>query len=150
MPSYRLEIKRFEKNIKFFKWGAIITLLLAIIRIVFDPSIFNGTAKLGDFMMSLVPIMLFTQYRKTAKRWGGQFIEWNEFQIIFKTREYDKTTVEIEDIESIDIKLDTIIVRTKQNDYEINIEDYTAYEDRLQLKDNFERVRKSLKHSNSL
>ncbi len=150
MSHYRLENKRFEKNIKFFKWGAIITLFLAIIRIAFDADLFQGSAKLGDFMLSLIPIMFFIQYRKTAKKWSGQFIEWSDSQILFKTREYDKTTVELDDINSIEIKLDRIILRTKEEDFEINIEDYTEYEDRLQLKNNFERIKEKLEDSSTL
>jgi|SRR5690554_338990 len=150
MPNYRLENNRFEKNIKFFKWGAIVTLFLAIIRIAFDSNIFHGTATFGDFMLTLIPVGLFIQYRQTAKKWGGQFIEWTDNQIIFKSRKYAKTTIEITDIESIEIKLDLIIIKTIENNYEINIEDYTEYEDRIQLKNNFERVKEKLKHNTSI
>ena len=94
--------------------------------------------------------MFFIQYRKTAKKWSGQFIEWSDSQILFKTREYDKTTVELDDINSIEIKLDRIILRTKEKDFEINIEDYTEYEDRLQLKNNFERIKEKLEDSSTL
>ncbi|WP_310991034.1 hypothetical protein [Aequorivita marina] len=147
MQNYRLENNRFEKNIKFFKWGAIITMFLAIMRIGFDSDIFKGSATFGDFILTLIPVGLFLQYRQTAKKWGGQFIEWTDNQIIFKSRKYDETTIEIDDIESIDIKLDMICIKTKEKNYEINIEDYTKYEDRFELKSQFEIVNEKLKHN---
>lgn len=131
----------------FFKWSGIITLILAIIRVAFDDSIFNGTATIGDFISLLIPIVFFLQYRKTAKKLGGQFIAWTDNQLLFKTRDLNKTTLEIDTIEAIEIKLDAIIIKTNEAVYKLNIEDYTAYEDRLQIKRNFEHLKQTLPQS---
>lgn len=147
MLPQRIENRRFEKNLMFFKWSGIITLILAIIRVAFDDSIFNGTATIGDFISLLIPIVFFLQYRKTAKKLGGQFIAWTDNQLLFKTRDLNKTTLEIDTIEAIEIKLDAIIIKTNEAVYKLNIEDYTAYEDRLQIKRNFEHLKQTLPQS---
>ena len=140
----RIENYRFEKNIKFFKWGVGITLILAVFKIVLTPDILNGGGKMTDFLTTLIPIGLFFQYRSTAKKWGGQFIEWKENEISFKTRKYDSTTIKMEEIQSVEIRLDLIIISTLQKKYEINIEDYTEYKDRIRLKDNFGKIKEKL------
>lgn len=70
MSGSRIENKRFEKTIRFLKWGAIISLLIAILKIAFNSTVFNGKATPDDFILTLIPITLFLQYRKTAKKMG--------------------------------------------------------------------------------
>lgn len=93
---------------------------------------------------TLIPITLFLQYRKTAKKWGGQFIEWSDHQILFKSRNHASTTIELADLEAIEVKLDFIILKTKETKYEINIEDYTEYKDRIHLKNHLEKLKEKL------
>lgn len=140
----RIENTRFEKNIKLFKWVAILSFLLVIVRILFDLEIMNGGGKLSDLFTSLIPVGMFFQYRSTAKKWGGQFFEWKENEVEFKSRKYDKTVVTHNSIIQINIKLDIIEIKTNDKLYEINIEDYTEYNDRLRLKNNFEQLKKKL------
>ncbi|WP_226389698.1 hypothetical protein [Penaeicola halotolerans] len=144
MLEDRIENYRFEKNIKFFKWGAIITLLLAVFKVAFTPDILDGGGKMADFLLTLIPIGLFFQYRSAAKKWGGQFIEWKENEISFKSRKYNLTTIHLSNIESIDIRLDVIEIRTSEQKLDINIEDYTKYEDRIRVKDNFKKIKEKL------
>lgn len=144
MLNDRIENRRFEKNIKFFKWAAVITLVLAVLKIAFTPDILKGGGETADFLTSLIPIALFFQYRSTARKWGGQFIEWKENEISFKTRNYDHTTIHLSSIESIDIRLDIIEIKTSEQKYDINIEDYTKYQDRIRLKENFNKIKEKL------
>src|SRR5690606_25967603 len=97
-----------ERNLKFLKWAAVITLLVAIFQILLTPEILNGGGRMVDFITTLIPVGLFLQYRSTAKKWGGQFIEWKENEVSFKSRKYDHTTIKMEDIVSINIQLDII------------------------------------------
>lgn len=150
MIKDRIENKRFEKNINFFKWSAAITLILALAKISFNPNIFNVSGKASDFMISLIPIFLYIQYRNVSKKWRGQFIEWTENEISFKSRKHDNTSINLTEITSINIKLDIIEIETKRENYSINIEDYTKYEDRLRIKNNFEKIKEKLSLFHSL
>jgi hypothetical protein len=140
----RLENKRYEKNINLYKSAAVITLILAIFKVIYTPNIFTGFAKPVDFITSLIPIVIFIQFKRTAKKWGGQFIEWRENEVEFKSRKYDKIIVHYNNITSINIKLDIIKIETEQKKVEINIEDYTEYEDRIRLKSNFEKIKNEI------
>lgn len=142
MTIDKIENRRFERNIWFFKWSAIITLLLAILKIIFFPEIFDGSGKAGDFFLLLLPISFYFNYKRTAKNWGGQFIEWAENSISFKTRNYASTIIETKEIKNIDIALDVIRIQTSEKEFEISIEDYTNYEDRIRIKDNFKQYGK--------
>jgi hypothetical protein len=144
MTIDRLDNKHYEKNINLYKWAALITLILAICKIIYTPNIFTGFAKPVDFITSLIPIVIFIQFKRTAKKWGGQFFEWRENEVEFKSRKYDTTIIHYNDITSINIKLDIIEIETKQKKFEINIEDYTEYEDRIRLKSNFEKIKNEI------
>lgn len=146
MPYQRIENNRNEKNLRLFKWGAILSLVLAAIRITIEPQILSGVSTI-DFILLLYPIPLFILYYRTAKKWGGQFIEWKEDEISFKSRKYDKTTILLSDIKSINIYLHIIEIETLNAKYKINIEDYTAYSDRVQLKSNFEKVKNQVENA---
>lgn len=146
----RLENKRYEKNIKFFKWVAIGSFIAAIARILSEPNILTGAGKTFDYVITLYPIGLYFQYRKTAKNWNGQFFEWKQNELKFKSRKYDKTIIAYTSIKSIEIKLDFIYIETTENSFEINIEDYTEYEDRMRLKENFKKLKNKLHSINTI
>ena len=110
----RIENKRFEKNIKLFKVLAIIATILAVYRILSTPDIFTGTGKLMDFGTTLIPIILFFEYRRKSKNWGGQFIEWTNEHLNFKTRHSERTSIANTSITGIEIKLDEILVSTSE------------------------------------
>jgi hypothetical protein len=146
----RLENRRYEKTIKRYKWLVIITLPLIIVRLALDPGILNNGAKLGDLLTTLLPLGFFIQYKATAKKWGGQFFEWRDSEVEFKSRKYDKTIISHESILQINIKLDIIEIQTKNKLFEINIEDYLEYSDRLRLKNNFKELSNRLSTSGTL
>ncbi len=148
MLNDRIENRRIERNLKFFKWAAVISLLIAVFKILLTPEILNDGGRMVDYITTLIPIGLFLQYRSTAKKWGGQFIEWNENEISFKSRKCDNTTIKLVDIKSIDILLDIISIITLDKKYEINIEDFTNYKDRVRIKGNFEKVKLKLSTQN--
>ncbi len=148
MVENRIENRRYEKNIKLFKWLAIASLILIVARLSLDSSILTNGAKLGDLISTLFPLAFWFQYRITAKKWGGQFFEWRQNEIEFKSRKYERTTIPFDSIKEIDIRLDIIEIKTVNQLFEINIEDYTEYEDRLKIKKNFELVKNKTKHNN--
>lgn len=137
----RIENKRFEKNIKLFKWLAIISIIPIIGKLILNPEILTGKGTFLDYAINFIPVFLFFEYSRKAKNWGGQFIEWKEGKISFKLRKVSENTIEYSNIESIEIKLDNIIITLKDGEkYDLNIEDYTEYEDRLRIKENFKRI----------
>lgn len=140
----RLENHRYEKNIKFFRWLAIASAGLALLHIGLNPQILNGDGKALDFFNLLLPIVFYFQYYKTAKNWKGQFFEWRENEIEFKSRKYPRTIISHKELLDITIKLDLIILETTKTTFEISIEDYTEYEDRIKLKSKFEELKKQL------
>jgi hypothetical protein len=142
----KIENKTVERKMKFLKWSAIIMLILSLLKIYMNPDIFNKVGSSFDFIIFLLPLYLFYEYRKNAKNWNGQFIEWNDNEIIYKTREEHTTILKYVQIQSIDIKLDEIILNTKEGEQrKIYIEDFEEYSDRVRIKKNFESLNNKLK-----
>ena len=143
--SFRIENKRFEKNIRLFKILAILTAVLAVSRVVSNPEIFSGTGTLLDFGIMLLPIVIFFEYRSKSKNWGGQFIEVTDSELCFKTRKNQQITVQLGSITNIEIKLDQIILQTTDSgEQTIVVEDFTEYSDRIAIKNNFAELKKKL------
>ncbi len=143
--TFRIENKRFEKNIKLFKILAIITSILAAGRLITNPGIFSGSGTIFDFGTMLFPIVIFFEYRRKAKNWGGQFIEVSDTELNFKTRKNEQTTVQLNSITNIEIKLDQIILQTSDaGEQSIIVEDFTEYSDRMAIKNNFAELKKKL------
>jgi hypothetical protein len=142
---FRIENKRFEKNIKLFKVLAIITAILAVFRIISNPDMFSGTGSLLDFGTMLLPIVIFFEYRRKAKNWGGQFIEVSDTELNFRTRKNEQSTILLNSITNIEIKLDQIILKTSDaGEQSIIVEDFTEYSDRMAIKNNFAELKKKL------
>ncbi|MFT6718717.1 MAG: hypothetical protein ACJAY8_001113 [Sphingobacteriales bacterium] len=137
----RIENKRHERNIKLFKWGTIISLLHLVIRISCGIAFVDAGFDLADLVSVFVPISMLYHYFSTSKKWGGQFFEWREKELEFKSRKYDTTTISHSSILQINIKLDIIEIQTQDSIFTINIEDYTEYMDRVRLKTNFEELK---------
>lgn len=64
--------------------------------------------------------------------------------ISFKTRKHPPTAIEIKKVKNIEIELDTIKIFATNKEYFLDIEDYTKYEDRMRIKNNFEIVKENL------
>ncbi|MEP5792398.1 MAG: hypothetical protein ABJ313_15785 [Cyclobacteriaceae bacterium] len=143
--QFRIENKRFEKNIQLFKILAAIIAVLAVFRVVSNPEIFSGTGTMLDFGTLLLPIVIFFEYRRKAKNWGGQFIEVSDTELSFKTRKNEQTTVQLNSITDIEIKLDQIVLQTADaGEQTIIVEDFTEYSDRMTIKNNFTELKKKL------
>ncbi len=141
----KIENNRYEKNIKLFKWVAYLSIIPIGYKLVtiFISSEFKTNAY--DLISLAIPLILFFNYKRTAKNWGGQFIEWNNDILTFKTKDIKEIIISIENINKIEIKLDSILILTNENKtLLINLEDYTDYKDRLRIKKNFEAYSKSL------
>jgi hypothetical protein len=116
-------------------WLAIGSLIVGLISLY---DVINGERQVIDYLFTLMPIFFYLKYRHTAKNWGGQFIEWNDNTIKYKTRQTKETTLQISDIKTINILLDKINFELKDNsERTLIIEDYTEYADRLRIKQNF-------------
>jgi hypothetical protein len=72
---------------------------------------------------------------------SGQFIEWTTDTIVFKLKnETLPKTIQRNLVDSVNIHLDTIEVIDKTNQkFLLDISDFDKYEDRLKIKDNFEK-----------
>lgn len=147
MITDRMNNTRYEKNLKNYKRLAIGALILLVFQVLMAPVTFRDGFKLADTLTNLLPFTLLIHYYFTAKKWGGQYMQWTEDYFAFKSRKYPETQLPLSGIISIDIKLDTITIETKQQRFEINIEDYTEYEDRLRMKENFRILAEKLEHS---
>jgi hypothetical protein len=136
------EIKtdRIEKFDKFFFYGAIATAIIAILKIFLNPTILTGGGKLLDYIISLLPIYMFFNFRqKTANR-KGQFIKWTEDSIQFKSKDTE-CKIFISEIKDIKIGLDKIDLHLENGSTQtINIDDFTNYNDRLRIKENFGKL----------
>lgn len=110
---------------------------------------FSTIGYLLDCLLMVFPIYLMFRGLRNFKGRTGQFIEWREFDIQYKLKEYDSVKIiSIETIMNINIGLDKIIVETTINNYIIDIEDFTKYETIKRIKNNFERIKKAVsKHT---
>lgn len=131
----RVESKRAEKILLFIKISSITFLFLIIMM-----AIKTKNVRLSDFRgFGWSSVMLANAYTVFSKR-KGQFIEWREDEIEYKTRS-EEATIETKDIKNISIHLDVISIKSFQNqNYEINIQDFTKYEVRLRIKENFTKL----------
>lgn len=95
-----------------------------------------------DFAFTLLPIVLYIEFLRKAKNWGGQFIEISANQVSFKTRDSGDVAIAINDITHIEIKLEQIIIRKSDaTEHTIIVEDFTEYEDRMAIKSNFTELK---------
>ncbi len=92
----------------------------------------------------VMPFILFWQYQKKYRVKGTQFIAWNTESIRFKTPEIPKTEVPLNQITAITIRLDEITLETEENSWQLNLEDYSKYEDRMAVKNFFTKLQGQL------
>jgi len=138
----RIENRRFDKSNNLLKWLAIISLPIVVLYIANSTDGFKSFSSKLDLISFITPLFLFIFHRNRTKKWGGQFIEWKEDGVEYKSRESDIVSINFQDLSDIVINLDTIIFKLKNGlDKELLIEDYTEYEDRIRIKSNFESVK---------
>ncbi|MCE3228234.1 MAG: hypothetical protein K0S32_2785 [Bacteroidetes bacterium] len=135
-----ISIDRIEKSRKFLFYGAIVTAIIAVLKIFMNPEILTGGGKLADYLISLLPIYLYFSFRKKTSSRKGQFIKWTENSVVFKSRGSENQIL-LTDIHNIKITLDNIDLHLKDGSTKtINIEDYSDYDDRMRIKGNFEKL----------
>jgi hypothetical protein len=98
------------------------------------------------FFLLVPPISIILFIRKNRGNRSGQFVEWWNDKIIYKSKGVeDKTIIAADTIKEIKISLDQIEIQSQdQQIYLINIEGYSDNDMRLRIKSNFEKYRKGI------
>ena len=140
----RIKNKRHERSFKYFTWFAWIYLGMAIVKFALEPEIFKGVGSIADFTITLLLIGFLFYYRNSVKKLTGQFIEWTDERISYKDR-ITEQIIPISDLEDIEIKIDDIVLCTRDEEcFIINLDDFIEYEDRKAIKAKFEELRVEL------
>ena len=138
----RVESKRAEKASKLFFYLGMASLILVTLKICLRQ---NRTQPVGywfDLLVITFPIYFMVKGYKGLKNRMGQFIEWQEHQILYKLRE--NTTehcIPIEIIKEVNIGLEEISLITIEGKRTLNIADFTDYETIKRIKKNFENIK---------
>jgi hypothetical protein len=138
----RIEAKGMNKMIKQLKWVAIGSLSLLIIRVLFLTDNFSELNFL-DALLFLSPLLIYLRYRKEFDKKIGQYIEWSDNIIKFRTKDIENQIL-INSISSIEIKVHQILISTDDHNYKIDIEDFKNYKDRQTIKNFFKNQKKKL------
>ena len=135
-----IQTNRIEKNEKLFKYLAILTGVLAVLKIILRPEILSGDGSVIDYIISLSPIFFYFYYQSKTSKHKGQFIKWTKKSIEYKSKDVHNV-ITIDAVQAIKINLDSIDIQLKDGSTQtINIHDYTEYDDRLRIKSNFEKI----------
>jgi|GEM_PF-1243751 hypothetical protein len=134
----RIENKGFEKTVKTFKILTIISLSIVVLLFLTD-HVFKvtdiGYVNLSGFIFV---VGFYYDYRKKVKTLGGQFIEWSENEISFKSRQEETKTIKLDSIKKIEIKSSEVLLNTIEDlSYTINLDDYREYSEKIKIKNNF-------------
>jgi hypothetical protein len=139
----RIESRKIDKAKKIMLFCGIGLILISVIKF------FTGTSSqitgLGWWFDTLLlvtfPVYFLLKNQKQLTNRSGQFIEWTTDTIVFKLKnETLPKTIQRNLVDSVNIHLDTIEVIDKTNQkFLLDISDFDKYEDRLKIKDNFEK-----------
>lgn len=143
-PIDRVENKSFNKQSNALLFLATFTSVLAVANFIIL-AITDKSLKFYHLSPLLISIIFILFYLIRRKKWGGQFIEWNEESVTYKGRGPKQNKIEYRLIEELIIKMDSIEFKLKDGTVNIlEIEDYFEYEDRTRIKTNFEKLKKAL------
>jgi|LakMenEpi03Aug12_release.lakeMendotaPanAssembly.Ray.scaffolds.fasta_scaffold08281_8 hypothetical protein len=139
----RIESRKIDKAKKIMLFCGIGLILISVIKF------FTGTSSqitgLGwwfdTLLLVTLPVYFLLKNQKQLTNRSGQFIEWTTDTIVFKLKnETLPKTIQRNLVDSVNIHLDTIEVIDKTNQkFLLDISDFDKYEDRLKIKDNFEK-----------
>lgn len=133
----RVESKKAQIVLLFTKIAAVVVLVLMIIM-----ATTKSNVRFSDFKDFIIGFILLLNLNNIFNKRKGQFIEWPEDEIEYKTRD-EEATIELKDIKNVSIHLDTINIKSIQNqDYKIDIQDFTDYKTRLRIKENFTKLQR--------
>lgn len=145
---FRIESRRFANYMQFFKIGAIISTIVVTMYLILKLAVFDGQVEYINLAGYAFAFSMYYEYKRKAKAWGGQFIEATGSVLSFKTRKNEQTTIRLDTITNIGIKLDQIILQTTElGEHTIVLEDFTEYKDRMMIKNKFAELKKQLNTS---
>tara|TARA_B110000091_G_C13554735_1_gene365959 strand:+ start:166 stop:672 length:507 start_codon:yes stop_codon:yes gene_type:complete len=138
----RIENKGFAKTVRTFKILTIISLSIVTLLFLTD-HVFKitdiGYVNLSGFIFV---VGFYYEYKKKSKTLGGQFIEWRENEISFKSRQEEATTIKLDSIDKIEIKSSEVLLNTIEDlSYIINLDDYREYTQKIKIKNNFKLLK---------
>ena len=138
----RIDEQRHKLASKYFSGISIVGLLVSVVALAMSPDLLGDISALSLIIMAAILILIIIAYRYRAQKYGGQFIEWTEDSIIFKTRQRSSHSVQIEQIKEIDIQFDTVeFLMSDGSKTTLNFIDFHDVEDRKRIKTNFEKMK---------
>jgi len=145
----KVENNKILKGYKFTKIGMPIMLLLLILYIFIgirrSDIIEFGLMIFGNILF----IWSYISYKvKISNNKGMPFIEWWTDKIVFRSSKTgQEREIMINDISNISINLDEISILTEgDKTFEINLDEYIEYDQRMKIKENFAELSKEINH----
>ena len=139
----RIESRKIDKAKRIMLFCGIVLILVSVVKFLTATSMqLTGIGWWFDTLLLVsLPLYFLLKNQKQLTNRSGQFIEWTNDAIIYKLKnEVSQQTIQRNQVESIIIHLNTIEVINKANEkFLLDISDFDKYEDRLKIKDNFER-----------
>jgi len=133
----RVESRKNEKILLFLK--VLISMLVSVFvgMIIYGKYKGYNGPKFSDIQPFILGLFLcFSFYLKFSKR-KRLFIEWNEERINYKIEEV-QGSIDIAEITNVEIDLDRVMITLKSSEVIVlNIQDFTDYDTRLKIKENF-------------
>jgi len=139
----RIESRKIDKAKRIMLFCGIGLVLISVIKFLTATS--NQITGLGwwfdTLLLVALPLYFLLKNQKQLTNRSGQFIEWTVDTIVFKLKnEVSPQIIQRNQIDTINIHLDTVEVIDMSNQkFLLDISDFDKYEDRLKIKDNFEK-----------
>ncbi len=139
----RIESRKIDKAKRIMLFCGIGLILISVIKFLTATS--SQITGLGwwfdTLLLAALPVYFLLKNQKQLTNRSGQFIEWTTETIVFKLKnETLPKTIQRNLVDSVNIHFDTIEVIDKTNQkFLLDISDFDKYEDRLKIKDNFEK-----------
>lgn len=145
MINERIESNSMEKYGRVMLVCGIGTVLVCIAKLILATEIsLTGFGFWVDTLgISVLPIYMVFRTQKEFKRRSGQFIEWTNEHLTYKLKNEKKPDkILVADISNIQVNLDIIEIVVKDNTkHLLDISDFVKFEDRIKIKDNFEKMK---------
>jgi len=141
----RIESNKIEKYGRIMLGCGIGAVIVGVIKVVLATEVrLTGLGFWVDtLVISVLPIYTVFRTLKEIKKRSGQFIEWTNEHLAYKLKNEAKPDkILVSDIQDIQVHLNIIeIVSRDDKKYLLDISDFEKYEDRIRIKDNFERMK---------
>ena len=139
----RIESRKIDKAKRIMLFCGIVLVLISVIKFLTATS--SQITRWGwwfdTLLLVALPLYFLLKNQKQLTNRSGQFIEWTVDTIVFKLKnEVSPQIIQRNQVDTINIHLDTVEVIDKANQkFILDISDFDKYEDRLKIKDNFEK-----------